>query len=226
MLVTGAFVGPIYDRGGFRWLLIAGSIGVVVGHMLLSLVKTYWEAILTQGFMVGIGGGCLYVPAVAIMPTYFTSKLGLALGIAASGSSTGGIIYPIIFYKLIDRVGFPWTVRILGFTALATLTIPFSVMKMRVKPAKVRSLIDWTAFQDGPYLTFVVGCLIGFTSCYIAFFYTSYFAQASGITNTSLAFYLVPILNAGSIFGRTIPNWLSDKVGPLNVIAPSKSLSL
>jgi MFS family permease len=224
MLATGAFVGPIYDRGGFRWLLIVGSIGVVVGHMLLSLAKKYWEAILTQGFMVGFGGGCLYVPAVAIMPTYFTSKLGLALGIAASGSSTGGIIYPIMFYKLIDRVGFGWSVRILGFTALTTLIIPFAVMEMRVKPAKVRSLIDWTAFRDGPYMMFVAGCLIGFTSCYIAFFYTSYFGQASGITDTSLSFYLVPILNAGSVFGRTVPNWLSDKIGPFNVIAPSKSI--
>ncbi|CAI6237683.1 unnamed protein product [Periconia digitata] len=221
LLATGAFVGPIYDRGGYRWLLIVGTVGVVLGHMLLSLAKTYWEALLTQGLMVGIGGGCLYVPAVAIMPTYFTSKLGLTLGIAASGSSTGGIIYPIMFYKLIDRVGFAWTVRILSFTALITLIIPFSVMRMRVKPAKVRSLIDWTAFQDGPYMTFVVGCLIGYMSSYIAFFYTSFFGQASGITDTSLAFYLVPILNVGSMFGRTMPNWLSDKIGPLNVIAPS-----
>ncbi|PVH95104.1 MFS general substrate transporter [Periconia macrospinosa] len=189
MLGTGAFVGPIYDRGGFRWLLVVGSVGVVVRH----IVKTYWQAILTQGLMVGIGGGCLYVPAVAIMPTYFTSKLGLTIGIAASGSSTGGIIYPIMFYKLIDRIGFAWTVRILGFTALMTLTIPFYVMRMRVEPAKVVILLFSTLRSSGKVL----------------------------VTDTSLAFYLVPTLNAGSVFGRTVPNWLSDRIGPLNVIAPS-----
>lgn len=35
-----------------------------------------------------------------------------------------------------------------------------------------------------------------------------------------MSFYLVPILNAGSVFGRTLPNMLSDRVGPINVIIP------
>lgn len=55
---------------------------------------------------------------------------------------------------------------------------------------------------------------------YVGIFYFSYFGQATGITSASLSFYLVPILNAGSVFGRTLPNWLSDKIGPLNVITP------
>ncbi|KAL8727590.1 MAG: hypothetical protein Q9181_005662, partial [Wetmoreana brouardii] len=224
LLTVGAFSGPIYDRGGFRWLLVVGSFAVVFGHMMLSFCKRYWEVLLAQGVMIGIGGGCLYVPAVAIMPTYFTSRLGLALGLAASGSSTGGIIYPIMFSKLIDQVGFGWSVRILGFTALATLIVPLVVMKTRVTPGKVRSIIDWTAFIDWPYMTFVVGCLIGFMGLYTTFFYISYFGQASGITDASLSFYLIPILNAGSVFGRTVPNWLSDQIGPLNVIAPSALL--
>lgn len=226
VLVVGAFVGPIYDRGGFKWLLIVGSFGVVFGHMMLSLCKSYWEALLAQSFAIGIGGGCLYVPAVAIMPTYFTDKLGLALGLAASGSSVGGIIYPVMFYKLIDQVGFGWTVRILGLTTLVTLIVPLVVMKMRVNPGGVRSIIDWAAFTDWPYMTLVAGCLIGFIGLYIGFFYIPYFGQESGITDASLSFYLVPILNVGSIFGRTMPNWLSDRIGPLNVIAPSGSPSL
>lgn len=44
------------------------------------------------------------MPSVAIMPSYFSTKIGLVIGIAASGSSMGGIIYPIMFYKLVDQV--------------------------------------------------------------------------------------------------------------------------
>jgi hypothetical protein len=40
---------------------------------------------------------------------------------------SSGVIYPIMFYKLIGEVGFGWGVRILGFTALATLIIPIVV---------------------------------------------------------------------------------------------------
>ncbi len=125
-----------------------------------------------------------------------------------------------MFYKLIDQVGFGWSVRILGFTAFATLLIPIAVMKVRVQPKQARSIIDWTAFTDGPFMLFVLGSLVGFIGLYVGFFYTSYYGQAAGLTSASLSFYLVPILNAGSVFGRTLPNILSDKIGPLNVITP------
>lgn len=98
-------------------------------------------------------------------------------------------------------------------------------MQMRVKPAAARSLIDWTAFRDVPYVTFTIGCLIGFIGLYVGFFYISFYGQQRGYTNESLSFYLVPILNAGSVFGRTLPNILADKVGPANVIAPGMSIA-
>ena len=56
---------------------------------MLSLCHEYWEALLAQAFCVGLGAGCLFVPSVAILPTYFTTKIALAVGIAASGSSFG-----------------------------------------------------------------------------------------------------------------------------------------
>ncbi|KAF2450860.1 hypothetical protein P171DRAFT_348267 [Karstenula rhodostoma CBS 690.94] len=31
----------------------------------------------------------------------------------------------------------------------------------------------------------------------------------------------IPILNAGSTFGRTVPNYLSDKFGPMNLFGPA-----
>ena len=222
VLFVGVFAGPFYDRGYLRTLLITGSFGVVFGHMMLSLCRTYWQALLAQGFVIGIGAGLLFVPAVAILPTYFSTKIGMAIGLAASGSSMGGVIYPIVLYKLINKVGFGWTTRVIGFIALATLMIPIALMKMRVKPGRVRSMFDMTAFTDWPYVTFVLGCLIGFAGMYVGFFYISYFGQSTGYTDESLSFYLVPILNAASVFGRTLPNLLSDYIGPMNVIMPGK----
>lgn len=129
-----------------------------------------------------------------------------------------------MFYRLInhENLGFGWSVRILGFTALATLLIPVFLMQQRVKPPRPRSLVDWTAFKDVPFMTFVFGCLIGFIGLYVGFFYISFYGQHRGYTSDSLSFYLVPILNSGSVFGRVLPNILSDKIGPLNVIAPGE----
>ncbi|KAF2134745.1 hypothetical protein P153DRAFT_362485 [Dothidotthia symphoricarpi CBS 119687] len=36
--VTGLVAGPIYDRGGFKGLIVTGSVGVALGYMMLSLV--------------------------------------------------------------------------------------------------------------------------------------------------------------------------------------------
>lgn len=220
VLMVGFISGPFYDQGHLRTLLIVGSFGVVFGHMMLSLCHNYWEVLLAQGFCVGIGAGCLFVPCVAILPTYFSKKLGLAVGLAASGSSFGGIIYPIVLYRLIDQIGFGWSVRVIAFIAFGTLLIPIALMRMRFKPPKARALIDWSAFSDLPYMWFTVASLIGFMGLYVILFYLSYFAEAKNITDTNMAFYLVPIFNAASCFGRTVPNAISDKTGPLNLIAP------
>jgi len=69
LLLTGAFVGPVFDRGYFRYLLVGGGFLVVFGHMMLSLSHTLWQAVLAQGLCVGIGAGMLFVPAVVSWPS-------------------------------------------------------------------------------------------------------------------------------------------------------------
>ena len=225
LLVVGIFTGPIYDRGYLRSLLVVGSFLVVFGHMMLSLSTEYWQVLLAQGFCVGIGSGCLFVPSVSVLPTYFSSRIGLAVGLGSSGSSIGGIIYPIILYRLIDQIGFAWSVRVMAFIALGTLLIPIAVMRMRVKVPKARAVIDWSAFTDFPYITFVIATLIGFMGLNIVLFYLSYDAGERHITDTSMSFYIVAIFNTGSTIGRIAPNALSDKTGPFNLLAPCAIIS-
>lgn len=220
LLAVGIFVGPIYDRGYLRSLLVVGSFGVVFGHMMLSLCTEYWQVLLAQGFCVGIGAGCLFVPSVSVLPTYFSTRIGLAVGVGSSGSSIGGIIYPIILYRLIDRIGFAWSVRVVAFIALGTLLIPIAIMKMRVKAPKARALIDWSAFTDVPFIVFVIATLIGFMGLSIVLFYLSYDAGERHVTGTKMSFYIVAVFNAGSTLGRIAPNALSDRTGPFNLLAP------
>jgi MFS family permease len=220
LLMTGVFAGPVYDRGYLKTLLVMGAFLVVFGHMMLSLCTEYWQVLLAQAFTVGIGTGLMFVPAFAILQQYFTTRMGLAIGIAASGSSFGGIIYPIVLYRLVDTIGFPWAVRVEGFIALATLTIPIAVLKFRVKPGRVRAMFDWSAFLDVPYMFFVISTLISFMGLVVVLFYLSYYSEATQITNTQMAFYLIPIYNAASCFGRTLPNAWADTTGPFNLLAP------
>lgn len=220
VLLGGLVAGPLYDRGYLKQLICVGAFGVVFGHMMLSLAKEYYQALLAQGFVVGLGAGMMFTPGVAVLQSYFSTRIGLATGLAAAGSSFGGVIYPIVFYRLIDRIGYGWSVRVIGFIALGTLAVPVVFLKQRSKPGRVRAFVDMTAFSDGPYLLFTLGSFVGFIGLYTMLFYLSFFGLDTGATDAAMAFYIVPILNAASMFGRTLPNWLSDKVGPFNILIP------
>ncbi|KAI0180603.1 MFS general substrate transporter [Hypoxylon sp. FL1284] len=220
VLLGGVVAGPAYDRGYLRHLLCGGGFAVVFGHMMLSLCSQYWQVVLAQGVCVGLGAGMLFVPCVSILPTYFGARLGLAVGLASAGSSLGGVVYPVVLYRLLGRVGFAWSVRAVGFIALGTLAVPVAVMRTRVRAQRARSAIDWTAFRDAPYVAFTATTLLGFTGLAVLLFYFSYYSAEQGILDQDLAFYLVPVFNAASCFGRVLPNALSDRVGHFNVIAP------
>ena len=89
LMFVGLFSGPLYDHGYLRTLVLTGSFLVTLGMLLTSLSTQYWQLVLAQGLVIGVGSGCLFVPSVAFLPSYFTAKRALAMGIAASGSNVG-----------------------------------------------------------------------------------------------------------------------------------------
>lgn len=51
------------------------------------------------------------------------------------------------------------------------------------------------------------------------YFYVQDYARDQGVS-TNLASYALTILNAASIFGRIIPNWLADTYGSVYAFSP------
>src|SRR5277367_2699829 len=60
---------------------------------------------------------CSFFPSVACLSHWFRRKRALAMGIVYSGSSIGGVIWPILMSHLLNNpsVGFKWSLRIAGF---------------------------------------------------------------------------------------------------------------
>ena len=133
-----------------------------LGFMMTSLCTEYWQTLLAQAVCIGIGNACLFVPSVAILPQYFLKRRALANGIAASGSSFGGIIYPIVFRQLYPKIGFGWATRVLGFISLGTVLFSVAVMRVRVQPKQKRALFEIKAFKEPPYTLFCFGMFFGF----------------------------------------------------------------
>lgn len=49
---------------------------------------------------------------------------------------------------------------------------------------------------------------------------TQTYARLHGV-DSGVALYCISILNAASLFGRIIPNWLADKYGPFTILIPN-----
>ena len=94
-------------------------------------------------------------------------------------------------------------------------------MKPRTQPSKQpRALIDWSAFREGPFVLVCLGMFFTFTGLYIPFFYSPTYGSCMTGLDDNVSFYLLPVISAGSIFGRVIPGLIADKAGPLNVLIP------
>jgi len=89
MFLTSFFIGPIFDAGYLRALLWIGSFLSMLGFFMTSLCNDYWQFFLAQGVVMGIGFGCLYLPAPALISLHFGKNQALAIGISSSGSGIG-----------------------------------------------------------------------------------------------------------------------------------------
>jgi MFS family permease len=220
LLIIGAATGPLFDHGFFHILLPFGSFLVVFGMFMTSLCTRYWQFMLTQGIIIGVGSGCLFVPSIALVSAYFTTKKSFVTGIVASGSSFGGIAYPILFARLQPSIRFPNATRVIAFLMLGMLLFCFAVMRVRSPPSQKRRLLDINAFRSVPFAMFSFGGFFGFMGLYIPFFYMESFVVSKGVMSQQSAFYMLPLLNMGSIFGRVIPCFLADRINPLHVLFP------
>lgn len=96
LFFLGTLSGPLMDRGHFRSIIIVGCAFQVLGAFSTSGVSTYWQLILAQGIVQGIGNGMLFTPCVALVSTYFTKNRAFALSLAACGAPIGGITFPLV----------------------------------------------------------------------------------------------------------------------------------
>ncbi|KAJ4982690.1 major facilitator superfamily transporter [Stagonosporopsis vannaccii] len=219
MFAVGTVSGYALDAGFFRSTIVVGMSLQLLGIFTMSAASTYWQLVLTHGVCTGLGGGIFFVPVMGLVSTYFTKKRGLALGIVTTGTSAGGLIYPFVVQQLINRVGFGWTVRVLGFMNLASLAVVAAFMKPRLAPGSRRPLVDKAAFRDVPYMLHALGLCLLMPPVYFVFYYVASYAREELSMGYTASLNLVIILNGIGVPARIIPGYISDRyIGVLNTL--------
>ncbi|KAI5921969.1 major facilitator superfamily domain-containing protein [Camillea tinctor] len=223
-LIIGAFSGRLLDAGYFLPTFMVGAVIQVIGMFLMSISTKYWQLMLTQGLLTGIGGGIFFTPSLALVSTYFENHRGLAIGLATTGNSVGGIVYPTVVRQLIPLVGFAWTARVLAFINFTALATVLAFMRPRLPPRKSGPLVDLSAFKEPVYSGFVAGLFFLMWANYFVFYYIASFGtQELGLPYSS-ASLLVIILNGAGLPFRVVPPMVADRIGPINVLLPTTTI--
>ncbi|KAM0194841.1 hypothetical protein ACHAPQ_002881 [Fusarium lateritium] len=222
LFFVGTLTGRLVDAGYFRRVFGMGIVLQVTGVMATSVCTHYWHYFAAQGVVVGLGHSCVFCPVLAVLSTYFAKRRALAMGVAACGSATGGVLFPITVRLLLPKVGFAWALRITGFVQLFTLTIALVLVKPRIKPRRSGPLIDFSAFVDIEYTLYVIASFFSCLAVYLAYYFIAAYSQTA--IHPPLVFSdslnLVIIINGVGVIGRVLSNWLADYTGAINVFAP------
>ncbi|PYI11581.1 MFS general substrate transporter [Aspergillus sclerotiicarbonarius CBS 121057] len=226
MFFGGPFVGILFDNYGPRYIILGGTILHVLGIMMTSISTEYYQILLAQGICSPIGTSALFHASINSISTWFRHRRALALGIATAGASLGGVILPIMLTRLFNLLGFGWAMRICGFLILFLLIITNFTMKSRlVHRRKQFRLMDFIRpLRELPFILTTAGTFCFFWGMFLPFSFIPSQAERYGMSST-LAAYLIPILNASSTPGRIIPTYLADLFGRFNLMIVMTLLS-
>ncbi|KAL8707585.1 MAG: hypothetical protein Q9220_007426 [cf. Caloplaca sp. 1 TL-2023] len=235
--ICGVQIGPTFDAMGPRALILAGTICTFIGIISLSVSTEYYQILLSFSIMTGIGSSLLLTPSMACVAHWFMKRRGLATGIAFIGGGFGGILFPLMIQALLPKVGFGWSIRILGLVLLVLCAISIAFCRSRVPPRKGKettwreTLPDPRIFMDGTgaMAATSVGVLLTDLAYFIPITYVPiYYIDRQGLSHeealtgsAAFAYQLLAILNAASCVGRFVAGDLADRFGRYNTMIVS-----
>ncbi|KAL8731976.1 MAG: hypothetical protein Q9166_003108 [cf. Caloplaca sp. 2 TL-2023] len=222
----GLQIGPVFDRKGPRWLVFTGTICMVVGVVGVSASTKFWHFILTFSILGGIGTSLIFTPAVGAIAHFFSLRRGAATGLATTGGSFGGIIFPLALQALFPKIGFAWAVRLLALIFLVLLVIATLLIRTRLPPkAGGKVWPDFRIFVDVTFALTTAGVFFVEWGLFVPLSFISSYALANGV-NTAFSYQLLAVLNAGSVFGRAVPGFVADRLGRFNTMIATVALCL
>ena len=146
MGILAPLIGSLVDRLGSRRLLLAGTITVGIGLILLSYTRSLPMFYGAMVFIAFGAGGCTSVVTMTAVARWFRKDIGKALGIMSAGFGASGLMLPLIVW-LVDACGWREALIVLGL-GMWVIGIPLALI-VRDSPQQYGYLPDG-ASPDGP----------------------------------------------------------------------------
>ena len=232
--VMGLFVARWVQEYDPRICITAGAIISFMSLSLLAYVSTVWQLFLVYAFFgTGFSASSL-IPATTLVTKWFHRRRAMALSVASTGLSLGGVILTPLSAVMVESLGFKIAAPLIGVFFLVGV-IPVAWMYLRESPESMGlhvdgdlpESIDESVTSDPPQvieggITFKEArrrkFFWGVSLAYIFLMA----AQVGGIAHqyglarellteaeTAIAVAILPVF---SIIGRLIGGWIVDRM--------------
>jgi MFS family permease len=214
----GAITGPLVQRVGPRRMIAFGAVVQVVGMLLTTRAHALWQAYITYGIGVGVGVACGYVPMVAVVGGWFTSKRATAIGIAVSGIGVSSLIGAPLAARLIRSIGWRDAYRVF---AIATAVL-LAVVAIGIRtPPTFTTTPETTlskALRTRSFAFLYVGLTLSSVTLFNVFVNIVPYAEDNNIPKVKAA-TLLSILGGSSVLGRNALAYAARRIGSVTTYA-------
>jgi MFS family permease len=137
---AGLAAGRFVDRHDPRWVIVVAACGATLALATIGLLHQPWQLF---AFYIVFGlcyGGCGLVPTTAIVARWFTARRAMAMSVASTGLSLGGIVFTPASAYLIQSLGLagaaPWIALalFLGVVPVLLLVVRANPQSMGLQP--------------------------------------------------------------------------------------------
>jgi len=136
------FIGMLIDRLGSRAVFPLGALLAGVGLAATSRSRELWHLYLWFGMVTSIGVCAFaWLPNSSAMKSWFSRKLGLAMGITNAGMGLGMLVFIPLSQALIQRFGWRNAILILACIVLGIIG-PLNWLLQRNRPSDMNLLPD------------------------------------------------------------------------------------
>ncbi|TKA66856.1 hypothetical protein B0A55_10001 [Friedmanniomyces simplex] len=189
-MLAAPLVTVLTRRFGKHFTMPIGIALQTTGYITAGFTTSIWQLFLTQGVLVGLGIGFIYIPSLPILSQWFEARRSLANGISSAGSG-------IITFAL---------------TGVATALI--RDRNHHIKPPQLA--LDTTLLVRYDVLLLLAWAFVSMLGYIALLFSLSDFALSIDLPPRQ-ATDIIGILNLGTAVGRPLIGILSDKSSRLDV---------
>ncbi|KAK3672634.1 hypothetical protein LTR78_007446 [Recurvomyces mirabilis] len=216
-MLAAPLVTSLTPRFGKHTTMPIGIALQTTGYITAGFATQIWHLFLTQGVLVGLGIGFIYIPSLPILSQWFDARRSLANGISSSGSGFGGALFAWVTGAIIDALGLRWALCITGIMTCFLTSIATAVVRDRNKYIKPPQLaLDLTLLARYDVLLLLAWSFVSMLGYIALLFSLSDFALAIGLSSQR-ATDVIGLLNIGTAIGRPLIGTLSDKSRRLDV---------